>query len=150
MSKLSVMKLKSSHFEGWLSLYKLYAEFYNTSLSNSGTKTTWEWLIDTNHPCTGIVVLEDNLLVGLAHFREMPSPLRGTNIGFLDDLFVLPEKRGGKVVTLLIEELKKEALEKNWGIIRWITQDNNYRARKLYDRISQKTDWSTYEMKIQN
>ena len=150
MSKLSVMKLKSSHFEGWLSLYKLYAEFYNTSLSNSGTKTTWEWLIDTNHPCTGIVVLEDNLLVGLAHFREMPSPLRGTNIGFLDDLFVLPEKRGGKVVTLLIEELKKEAIEKNWGIIRWLTQDNNYRARNLYDKISQKTDWNTYEMKIQN
>tara|TARA_B100000768_G_scaffold181630_1_gene205478 strand:+ start:991 stop:1443 length:453 start_codon:yes stop_codon:yes gene_type:complete len=150
MSKLSVMKLKSSHFEGWLTLYKLYAEFYNTSLSNSGTKTTWEWLIDTNHPCTGIVVLEDNLLVGLAHFREMPSPLRGTNIGFLDDLFVLPEKRGGKVVTLLIEELKKEAIEKNWGIIRWITQDNNYRARNLYDKISQKTDWNTYEMKIQN
>ena len=150
MSKLSVMKLKSSHFEGWLSLYKLYAEFYNTSLSNSGTKTTWEWLLDTNHPCTGIVVLEDNLLVGLAHFREMPSPLRGTNIGFLDDLFVLPEKRGGKVVTLLIEELKKEAIEKNWGIIRWITQDNNYRARNLYDKISQKTDWNTYEMKIQN
>jgi hypothetical protein len=150
MSKLSVVKLKSSHFEGWLSLYKLYAEFYNTSLSNSGTKTTWEWLIDTNHPCTGIVVLEDNLLVGLAHFREMPSPLRGTNIGFLDDLFVLPEKRGGKVVTLLIEELKKEAIEKNWGIIRWITQDNNYRARNLYDKISQKTDWNTYEMKIQN
>ena len=150
MSKLSVVKLKSSHFEGWLTLYKLYAEFYNTSLSNSGTKTTWEWLIDTNHPCTGIVVLEDNLLVGLAHFREMPSPLRGTNIGFLDDLFVLPEKRGGKVVTLLIEELKKEAIEKNWGIIRWITQDNNYRARNLYDKISQKTDWNTYEMKIQN
>ena len=150
MSKLSIVKLKSSHFEGWLSLYKLYAEFYNTSLSNSGTKTTWEWLIDTNHPCTGIVVLEDNLLVGLAHFREMPSPLRGTNIGFLDDLFVLPEKRGGKVVTLLIEELKKEAIEKNWGIIRWITQDKNYRARNLYDKISQKTDWNTYEMKIQN
>ena len=150
MSKLSVVKLRSSHFEGWLTLYKLYAEFYNTSLSNSGTKTTWEWLIDTNHPCTGIVVLEDNLLVGLAHFREMPSPLRGTNIGFLDDLFVLPEKRGGKVVTLLIEALKKEAIEKNWGIIRWITQDNNYRARNLYDKISQKTDWNTYEMKIQN
>ena len=150
MSKLSVMKLKSSHFEDWLSLYKLYAEFYNTSLSKSGIKTTWEWLIDTNHPCTGIVVLEDNLLVGLAHFREMPSPLRGTNIGFLDDLFVLPEKRGGKVVTLLIEELEKEAVEKNWGIIRWITQDNNYRARNLYDKISQKTNWNTYEMKIQN
>ena len=150
MSRLSVVKLTSSHYEGWLKLYKLYAEFYNTSLSNTGTETTWGWLIDTNHPCTGIVVLEDNLLVGLAHFREMPSPLRGANIGFLDDLFVLPERRGGKVVSLLIDGLKKEGKEKNWAIIRWITRDNNYRARNLYDKISQKTDWNTYEMIIQN
>ena len=150
MSELSVVKLTSSHYEGWLKLYKLYAEFYNTSLSNTGTEITWGWLIDTNHPCTGIVVLEDNLLVGLAHFREMPSPLRGANIGFLDDLFVLPERRGGKVVSLLIDGLKKEAKEKNWAIIRWITRDNNYRARNLYDKISQKTDWNTYEMIIQN
>ena len=150
MSELSVVKLTSSHYEGWLKLYKLYAEFYNTSLSNTGTKITWWWLIDTNHPCTGIVVLEDNLLVGLAHFREMPSPLRGANIGFLDDLFVSPERRGGKVVSLLIDGLKKEGKEKNWAIIRWITRDNNYRARNLYDKISQKTDWNTYEMIIQN
>ena len=150
MLGLSVVKLTSSHYEGWLNLYKHYAEFYNTSLSGTGTKTTWGWLIDTNHPCTGIVVLEENLLVGLAHFREMPSPLRGANIGFLDDLFVMPERRGGKVVSLLIDELKKEAKEKNWAIIRWITKDNNYRARNLYDKISQKTDWNTYEMIIQN
>lgn len=106
--------------------------------------------MDTNHPCTGVVALENNVLVGLAHFREMPSPLRGTNIGFLDDLFVLPDRRGGKVASLLINEVKKEGKEKNWAIIRWITRDNNYRARNLYDKISHKTDWNMYEMIIPN
>ena len=150
MSELTIVKLTNSHYEGWLSLYKLYAKFYNTSLSKSGTKTSWEWLMDTNHPCTGVVALENNVLVGLAHFREMPSPLRGTNIGFLDDLFVLPDRRGGKVASLLINEVKKEGKEKNWAIIRWITRDNNYRARNLYDKISHKTDWNMYEMIIPN
>ena len=150
MSEFKVMKLAESHYEEWLSLYKLYAEFYKTSLSKSGTEKSWGWLMDTSHPCAGVVALERNVLVGLAHFREMPSPLRGTNIGFLDDLFVLPDRRGGKVASLLINEVKKEGKERNWEIIRWITQDNNYRARKLYDKISQKTDWNTYEMKISN
>ena len=27
-------------------------------------------------------------IIAFAHYRQMPSPLRGKNIGFLDDLFV--------------------------------------------------------------
>ena len=37
--------------------------------------------------------LDDNI-VGFAHYRRMPSPLRGQDIGFLDDLFVDPKHRG--------------------------------------------------------
>ncbi len=36
-------------------------------------------------------------LVGLAHYRAMPSPLRRVNVGFLDDLFVAPASRGGNI-----------------------------------------------------
>ena len=33
---------------------------------------------------------EEKRPVGLMHFREMASPLRGTNACFFDDLFVVP------------------------------------------------------------
>ena len=33
---------------------------------------------------------EEKRPVGLMLFREMASPLRGKNVGFLDDLFVVP------------------------------------------------------------
>ena len=31
---------------------------------------------------------------------------------------------------------------------RWITADDNYRARTLYDRVAKKTAWNTYEITL--
>jgi hypothetical protein len=31
--------------------------------------------------------------------------------------------------------------------VRWITAEDNARARRLYDRVAQKTHWVTYEIR---
>ena len=49
----------------------------------------------------------DSNIVGLAHYRRMPSPLRGQDIGFLDDLFVDPKYRGQKIGEKLIYKMKE-------------------------------------------
>ena len=82
------------------------------------------------------------------HYREMPSPLRGQNVGFLDDLFVHPDYRGKSVVDELFAALRQAAKNRDWKFIRWITADNNYRGRAVYDKLATRTDWLTYEMKI--
>ena len=46
----------------------------------------------------------------------------------------------------LITAVQAEAKAQGWGVLRWITRDNNYRARGLYDKLAQKTDWTLYEM----
>ena len=58
------------------------------------------------------------------------------------------EYRGEKIGEFLIQRIKKEAKEKNWPYVSWITKDDNYRARTLYDRIATKTDWNVYELSI--
>ena len=148
MPEIKVRGPNNADRENWLYLYKLYADFYKISLTRIGTETTWNWLMDPAHPCTGIIAEQDSKIIAFAHFREMPSPLRGENIGFLDDLYVLPSSRGGKVVTLLFKSLKQHSQDKKWQIVRWITRDDNYRAKKAYEKIATKTDWDTYEMKI--
>ena len=85
-------------------------------------------------------------LVGFVHFRGMPSPLRGQMIGFLDDLFVVPAHRSGGVAAALIKAVQAEAKAQGWCVVRWITRDHNYRARGLYDKLAEKTDWVLYEM----
>ena len=76
----------------------------------------------------------------------MPSPLRGKDIGFLDDLYVHPDFRGKKIGEKLIEQLKQISKDKKWNLVRWITRDDNIRAKKVYDKVSSKTNWNLYEL----
>jgi hypothetical protein len=33
-------------------------------------------------------------------------------------------------------------------VIRWITAEDNYRARGVYDRVAVRTPWVTYDIKV--
>ena len=68
--------------------------------------------MDSSHPLQGLVAVQEAALLDMAHFRAMPSPLRGQNIGFLDDLIVHPSARGGGVGQLLLGELQRIGLRK--------------------------------------
>tara|TARA_B100001146_G_C15998196_1_gene355578 strand:+ start:71 stop:502 length:432 start_codon:yes stop_codon:yes gene_type:complete len=133
--------------ENWKKLYKGYADFYKVEMSENILQTVWSWLNDKNHEVEGIVYEIDGNIIGFAHYRRMPSPLRGQDIGFLDDLFVEPIHRGKKIGDKIINELKKISKSKGWNLIRWVTRDDNLRAKKLYDRVAEKTNWETYELK---
>ena len=109
--------------------------------------TVWKWLFDQNHEVSGLVFEENSKVIALAHYRKMPSPLRGKYIGFLDDLFVDPEHRGKKIGEKILSELKNISEKNKWGLIRWITRNDNIRAKSLYDKVSEKTNWDTYELK---
>jgi len=131
----------------WEKLYKSYADFYKVEMNDQILQTVWNWLHDKNHVVKGLVCEVDVNIVGLAHYRSMPSPLRGEDIGFLDDLFVNPKHRGQKIGEKMLNELKKISKSKGWNIMRWITRNDNLRAKSLYDRVAEKTTWDLYELK---
>jgi len=131
----------------WDMLYRGYADFYQVETDSAKRDQLFGWLLDPAHVCEGLVALDAGArLIGLAHYRAMPSPLRGAEIGFLDDLFVDPVARGSGAAEALLRRVDEMALAKGWPVVRWITRDNNYRARGLYDRLALKSDWITYEM----
>lgn len=131
----------------WERLYRGYAEFYEVPMNDAILGSVWEWIFDPARPFYCIMASDDDGRgVGLMHYRAMPSPLRGAEVGFLDDLYVEPEARGSGVVSELFRELSARAREHGWPVVRWITRDNNYRARSVYDRVAVRTDWITYEL----
>ena len=81
----------------WEKLYKGYADFYKVEMNDKILQTIWSWLHDKSHDVEGLVYEVEDKIIGLAHYRRMPSPLRGQYIGFLDDLFVDPKYRGQKI-----------------------------------------------------
>ena len=132
--------------ERWKKLYRGYADFYQVTISEQILETIWDWLHNTNHDLNALVYEIDNTIVALAHYRRMPSPLRGKYIGFFDDLYVDPQFRGKKIGEKIIKKLNEISKERNWGLIRWITRNDNHNAKSLYDKVAKKSTWEVYEL----
>lgn len=143
---ITIGPVRETHQAQWRVLYNGYAAFYKREMTDTIAATVWGWLQDAEHELEGALALRDGVPVGLAHYRRMPSPLRGVDIGFLDDLFVDPGTRGSGAAEQLIHHVAEVARQRGWGAVRWITADDNYRARALYDRLAKKTAWNLYEL----
>jgi GNAT superfamily N-acetyltransferase len=146
MTEIRVLRLAPHHREAWERLYAGYAAFYRVTQTAEMRARVWGWIMDPAHEVKALVA--ENAArepVGLAHFRPYARPLSASVGGFLDDLFVDPAARGQRVADALIEAVAAEGRRRGWTVLRWITADNNYRGRGVYDRLAQRTMWITYD-----
>jgi GNAT superfamily N-acetyltransferase len=121
----------------WRVLFDGYANFYGVAMDDEIAERVWRWLLDPTHVLEGLITRESTgLVVGIAHVRACPRPLGGCDVGFLDDMFVLPEARGGGAAGALFAALKDLTVTRGWPTIRWITQHFNERGRAFYDRYT--------------
>lgn len=146
---LTIRPLKPDDRAAWDVLYQGYASFYKTAQTPAMRDSTWVWLMDDAVQVHGLVAEDaSGALLGLAHFRPFARPLSASTGGFLDDLFVTPEARGQAVADALIAAIRAHAKTQDWSVLRWITAEDNYRARAVYDRLAEKTKWATYDIKL--
>jgi GNAT superfamily N-acetyltransferase len=149
MEDISISAPQSADYAGWRRLYQDYATFYKMPMDDAIAGRVWAWLLDPAYPLEALLARSAaGAVVGLAHFRPMPRPLTGTTAGFLDDLFVAPELRGRRVADGLIAAMAELGRARGWTVIRWLTADDNYRARGVYDRVAKRTMWITYQMDL--
>jgi len=142
-----IRNLEQKDRKSWDKLYNSYADFYKVPMNKNILDTVWSWIQDESHIVRGICFELENKIVGIAHFRTMPRPIKGQYIGFLDDLFVKQGFRRQKIAQKLINHLKSISKDNNWDGIRWITHSSNENAKKLYHKIAHNTGFELYELK---
>ena len=142
-----IRNLEKKDKKNWTKLYNGYANFYKIPMNNEVLDTLWGWIHNENHIINGICFELEDKIVGIAHYRAMPRPIKGKYIGFLDDLFVEPDFRGQKIAQKLISYLKSLSKANNWDGVRWITHSSNENAKKLYNKIATNTGFELYELK---
>jgi GNAT superfamily N-acetyltransferase len=148
-SQITISTPVAADKAGWRRLYDGYTAFYKMPTNDEIADRVWGWINDPAHSVEALVArTHDGRVVGLAHFRSMPRPLNGSTAGFLDDLFVDPAFRGGRVADRLIAAVAALGRKRGWTVIRWLTADDNYRARGVYDRHAKRTMWITYQMDL--
>ena len=133
--------------ERWEKLYKGYADFYKVEMNNEILQNVWNWLSDNNHELKGIGYEIDGKIVGIAHYRKLLNPLKGKYIGYLDDIFVDPKYRSQKIGRKLLNKIKEISKASGWNLVRWQTDEDNFIAKKLYDKVATKTKKNVYELK---
>ena len=138
--------LEQKDKENWSKLYNGYADFYKVPMNKEILETLWGWIHDDSHIINGICYELEDRIVGIAHYRTMPRPIKGKYIGFLDDLYVDPKHRRNGIGEKIIKELNTISSRNNWNLVRWITRDDNIKAKSLYEKLSKKTNWEVYEL----
>src|SRR5450631_1607075 len=133
----------------WRELYRAYADFYQEKVTEAQLDLVWSWITDPDHDVKALLVRDaDGTVVGLAHYRPYFRPLAAAVAGHLDDLFVTANARGTGAVDALLDALRAIARERGWSKIRWVTADDNHRARSKYDQLAERTMWLTYDMQV--
>lgn len=133
--------------EAWRNLYRQFAEHYTVPVSAEHQDLVWSWITDADHPLRCLLAeAPDGTLHGLAHYRPFTRPLAGSTGCFLDDLLVDEGVRGSGAADALLHGLRQIATDEGWSVVRWITADDNHRARSLYDDFAVRTMWVTYDM----
>jgi hypothetical protein len=94
---VNVSTTESTDRSAWEVLYHGYAEFYQVPMNDEILETVLGWIQDDSNPFFGLIAKDENgKALGLMHCRQMPSPLRGALVGFLDDLFVTDPFRASR------------------------------------------------------
>ncbi|MQT14335.1 GNAT family N-acetyltransferase [Segnochrobactrum spirostomi] len=147
--QLEIVAPTEAHRAAWDVLYRDYAHFYEVEQTDEMRERVWTWLNDPTHEVKGLVAIDGSgHVVGLAHYRSYARPLAASVGGFLDDLFVAPAARGSGAAAGLIDAVVQIGRTRGWTVLRWITAEDNYRARGLYDRVATRTKWVTYDIRI--
>ncbi|MCP3754713.1 GNAT family N-acetyltransferase [Streptomyces sp. TBY4] len=146
-STITVREVRAADFPQWRALYRGYADFYRVEQTEEAAARVWAWVNDPAHEVNALVAEDgDGRLIGLAHYRPFARPLSATTGCYLDDLFVDPAHRGSGAADRLLTALRGIAAERGWSVVRWITADDNHRARAKYDQLATRTMWVTYDM----
>ncbi len=142
-----VRALRGGDHDVWRELYAGYAASYLVEQTDAMAERVWRWLLDPAQQLHGLVAVDaDDRPVGLAHVRPFLRPLDSSTGGYLDDLFVAEAARGTGVADALLAAVARLARDRGWSVVRWITADDNHRARAKYDRHATRTMWVTYDM----
>ena len=91
---------------------------------------------------------EDGIVVGFALFFHNFSTFVGRKGMYLEDLFVIPEKRGLGYGKALLKYVARIAVERNCGRMEWICLDWNEPALEIYRSIGAvpMSDWTVQRL----
>lgn len=132
----------------WRRLWSGYLAFYKADVASDVTANTWRRILDPSSPVAMRVAEDHGKLLGFAIHLSHPSSWVMNEDCYLEDLYVDEKTRGAGVGRALLDDLIALAERKGWARIYWHTNEDNDRARRLYDSYVKTDGHVRYRMKL--
>lgn len=117
----------------WRALWKDYLDFYDVTVDESISDSTWRRVFDPASAIFMRVAEIDGNVVGFTlSLTHEGTWIHGKDC-YLEDLFVDGTIRGKGVGRALLDDLVALCKTNGWSRLYWHTSESNARARSLYD-----------------
>lgn len=141
---IEVRPLRVDERVAWEPLWKGYQAFYKVVIPDETTGVTWARLHDPAEPMGALGAYIDGRLCGIAHYLFHRSCWTVGDYCYLQDLFVAENARGLGVGRALIAAVEERARQAGASRLYWLTHDTNASARKLYDKLAERSGFIQY------
>ncbi len=149
MMAVHIRSVADADRQRWEEMFTAYATFYKTAVPEGGFDAVWGWIFDPDNDFWCDVAEDDNgRVIGFTQYQLMHRSLGGGMTVYLSDLFVEPDVRGGGAGRALIDHVLAFAGDRGLPGVRWLTQEFNYPARRLYDTYGPKSDFILYNVTV--
>lgn len=139
----------ASDFDAWFLLWRGYCEALGGDVPDEVSRGVWQRILAPDQPIWCLVACDErDKPVGIAVYVLHLHTWSLKTVCYLEDLFVAPEARGTGAARALIEELVALGRKHHWRRVYWHTEEHNYRARTLYDRIVPRTNKLRYDIDL--
>jgi GNAT superfamily N-acetyltransferase len=131
----------------WRGLWAQYLAFYRVDLAPEITGFTWTRLMDPASPLKARLAVQDAVVGFAIHQHHASTWVMGDDC-YLEDLFVAEAARGLGAGRALIADLQNLAAARGWNRLYWHTDQDNTRARALYDSIVPSDGHVRYRVRV--
>lgn len=138
-----IAPLQAGDRTDWLPLAQAYKAFYQTPTRDAEYQRAWERLL-AGDGVQGLGARVQGQLVGITHYLFHTSTW-APRVCYLQDLYVSETHRGQGTAAALIEAVATAAQHGGAQRLYWLTQSDNLRARRLYDRVAEHRGFIRYD-----
>ena len=144
-----VRPARGDDFSHWLVLWRAYCASLDHSVSDDVSEGIWSRILNPSEAIWCLIASRDgDEPQGFANYVLHPHTWSLRAVCYLEDIFIAPQSRGRGAGRALIENLVALGREEGWRRVYWHTHENNSRARALYDRVVERTDYVRYDIDL--
>jgi len=145
MSAISVATVEDADKADWIRLWQLWQGHMSGAVPAEVTERTWQMARGAN---SALLILlaraASGKALGFAVVSFAPFAWTGSDVAFLQDLFVSEKVRGGGAGEALLKAVYAEADRRGAGQVYWMVDETDERLQRFYQRHAIRTPYVRY------